>query len=604
MINIFKGLNNKVSPTSAAWEAGYASLSTNCRIDDNMTWAQGPSLGAAGATLTTKSLGAGKHFKVLPLSGTRYILTGIGAAMTVCSGPNGLIYYVADNSDTLMNYDGTTAAGAGLARFSGYPTIAVSGIGARMEDGLYYYMATIYDATKDVESLASYAAEHYVAKRYENDARVADVPNLSGVTSSGKKIRYYRSLCIPMSKGDTVQRGSRTSPTNYYFIGEVSSGTTFTDYAHDSEIAKPENLYTGRGNQPPAAINCVASFDDRLFCFKDQDVYWSSAGRPEEFPQAYTMTIRQDYSVGVWTTGTYKDKLTKGSADPFNLTLYPLLDTGVYGEAKMTIPELASSTVILAREWRGKLWFWTESATFYIEKSNSIEGYRYVKVADGIGVSNPNATDVSPYGLFGFDGKSIWLLSDTIKRIGEERITMHTTLTGSFGVWVDTLKEFWCCEVSVGAQIAYRADMDAFVGPYALDIDGGCSYTDNATNQAYLTDAKKPILTTREGDQSLKFWFGDPYSVKENVKIEVIYLSNNDTVSAIVYQNNIASETNATSSGTYSHTSANLVGMMEPRNSGRFFEIHLAITSSKIAPIAAINFTYDPPVVWGERNRR
>lgn len=614
MINIFKGLNTKTNPASAAFEPGYASVCDNCRIDDNMTWAQGPALVSASASLSTKSLGAGSHFKVMSLNGTRYIFTGIGDYMTCCEGSNGLIYYVTESTkpvtDTIYGYNGTSASAAGIARSNTYPTMEVSGTGTRMEDGIYYYMATIYDPIRDVESLPTYAVEHYVARRYEGDKRAADVPKITGPSSTDNKIRFYRSLRIPINKGDTVQKGFGTSATDFYFAGETNSGTAFYDYAHDSEIAKPENLYTGRGSPPPGNVNCVASFDNRLWAFVGEDVYWSSAGRPEEFPKAYTLTMRHDYSTGLWTTGTYKDKLTKnGSPTTTTLTLYPTLDTGIKGEARMKVPGLASSGILLAREWRGRLWCWTESSTYYIEKAGNIEGYRCVKYADGIGVNTPHVTDESPYGLFGGDSKSIWLLTDTIKRIGEDRIDSAFFNDGNYegdcGVWVDNLKEYWYCNDNLG-QLAYRADINAFVGPYDLSITGACSYTDNTKNQAYVTAAKTPTIASRSGAQSLKFWFGDPYSVKDNLKVEVIYLSNNTTVSAVVYQNNIASDTvgsGAKNSGTYSHTSANLTGMMEPRNSGRFFEITFSIPTTKIAPIAAINFKHDT-VHFGERNRR
>ena len=396
-MNIFRGLNNKVDPTSAVWQPGFASACDNSRIDDNMTWNQGPSLASHSETIDKIATGlGGNHMKVASYLGTRYIFTGLADADTLVTGPNGYVYFV-DNSGSSYPelWIGSKASASGVAAQTTLSAITTSGIGTRMEEGIYYYMCTRYDPARDCESLASYIYEHYVAKRYENDVRIADVPVLPAVSGTATHVtRWYRSMCVPIAKGDTRQIGTHTVPTDFYFIGEAATGSTFSDYAHDSEINSQENLYTARGGRPPTNCDCIGAFDNRIFYFQGQNIWWSSAGRPEEVPQLHTQTIYYTWSGGVWTAGTYKDKLTAGSAVTETLAYtYPLLDTGYRGEARLFCPDLASQNAVVAEEHNGKLWFWTETSTFYIERADNVEGYRYVKVAEGIGAASPHVLD-------------------------------------------------------------------------------------------------------------------------------------------------------------------------------------------------------------------
>ncbi|KKK62915.1 hypothetical protein LCGC14_2999570, partial [marine sediment metagenome] len=253
-VNIFTGLNNAVNPSSVLYKEGLAYISDNSRIDKELVWNKGPNLANVGGSPTTAAVPnkSSTHFASLSILGSHVIAKELGNTDTIDEGPNGYAYYT-KSSDYPQYWTGADDSGAGdsgIARpgQTTYPSVAISGTGARQETGIYYYMATIYDATRDIESLPTPAIEHWVGRRYVGDLRQADVPVLSGITSAGMKIRWYRSKVIRINKGDTMQLGQVNSPTDFYFIGEVNTGSSFSDYAHDREIDKPENYYTGRGS--------------------------------------------------------------------------------------------------------------------------------------------------------------------------------------------------------------------------------------------------------------------------------------------------------------------------------------------------------------------
>ncbi|KKK82330.1 hypothetical protein LCGC14_2804490, partial [marine sediment metagenome] len=178
-------------------------------------------------------------------------------------------------------------------------------------------------------------------------------------------------------------------------------------------------------------------------------------------------------------------------------------------------------------------------------------------------------------------------------------------LAASFGVWVDELKEYWWSVNNV--QIVYQADKGVFVGPYALTLTGGCFYVLEGYSECYLTGGKTPTISSRTGVQTLKFWLGQKSlpAVKDKLDIEVLYssITADKSITGAVYQNNIASETGATSSTGWSYTDSNLVGVLTPHGSGRYFEVSLSIPTDCVAPISAINYTANT-IIKGERARR
>ncbi|MBA7617114.1 hypothetical protein ES703_24425 [subsurface metagenome] len=637
-VDIFKGLINAIDPSSSMYPEGAAYNSDNSRIDKEGVWNKGPSLVALTGSPTAKDVPtkSGTHVDCLSILGVKVICRKLANADTIAEGGNGYAYFEASGVpkwwDGVAAVENTNYGTVGQARPSQtvYPTVAVSGIGARHEEGIYYYFCIIYNPTRDIESLPTPVIEHYVSKRYVNDVRQADVPNLDiadAQVPTGARVRWYRSKVIKIDKGDTDQLGSASSPTEFYFIGEVSESgggvAAFADYAHDRELS-PERLYTGRGAVPPqTSVDVIASFQNRTFYFVGNIAYWSSAARPEECPQSYTLKIRHDYTNGVWATGDFNDQLTKGTASYTNLTQRPLLDTGLYAEAKMLISELEDQTVVRAKQIGDKLWVWTARMTGYITATANYEGFRFVKVNDGMGLCSPWTLAVTPYGIFGADKKGIWVIEkDYPKRLDVIDIDDNTKSTycnpsyhaASFGFWVDELKEYcWSIQKSgtpTYTQIVYQADKRAFVGPYNLTIVGGTAYTLGSVSECYLwtgSAAKDISISTRTGVQVLKFWLGQKTfaNVKDKVSIEIIYngITADKSVTAACYQNNIASETGAASTTGWSHTDTNLIGYMEPRHSGRFFELSLSIPSDCEAPIAAVNYSTNL-IIRRERAKR
>ena len=197
-VDIGRGLINAIDPSSPAYPEGAAYVSTNSRIDRDGTWGKQPILANISASPNARTVPgkSGDHFASLSILGVHIIADGLGNGDSLAGGGNGYGYFT-KSSDYPQYWDGTDNSGggdSGLAQpgQTTYPSIAVSGTGARQESGIYFYMAVIYNATRDVESLPTPAVEHWIGKRYNtSDQRVADVPVLSGITSTGNKIRWY-----------------------------------------------------------------------------------------------------------------------------------------------------------------------------------------------------------------------------------------------------------------------------------------------------------------------------------------------------------------------------------------------------------------------------
>ncbi|MFA5163810.1 MAG: hypothetical protein WC441_04835 [Patescibacteria group bacterium] len=566
-VNLAHGLINAIDPSSPSYPEGAAYVSTNSRIDENGTWNKGPSL------TYTKISGDDER------SASGNIVLGSNNKVFVCSG--GLV----------------TGGKGGLVS---PPSISVSKsgslIGARQESGIYFYMGINDDATYNLESLPSAVVEHWIGKQYDTtDVRVADVPVLSGAVNT----KWYRSTVIKAKKGDTVQLGNLFE-LNFYYLGK---GATWNDYANDNEIAKPENLYRGRGSfRPTTGIDAIGSINNRMFYFVDNIAYFSSSGRPEEVPQEYTLTINHTYSSGIWTTGTFKEQLTIGSGGSSVLTRKPLLDSGLKAACKMPIMELIGKTVIRAENINGKLWVFTADSIGYISPTD-VEGFRYTHVAEGFGLCSAWTLASTPYGVFGADSKGLWLLTEFPRRLNLGKIDIFDSskdtyfnpanLGSSRGVWVGELNEYWWS--LSGKQIVYQADKDRFVGCYNLSVESKVAYVSGLYQQHLVRSGNTPILDSRSGTQTLKFWLGQESGgvVKQELDIDVLYtgITNGYSVTVSMYQNQRASETSAMSSTEWLHTDADLVGKLKPINSGRYFEISLSVPAACTAPISGIVYS-------------
>lgn len=629
-VDITKGLNNCMSPTSPLYPEGSAYVSDNSRLDKDGFWNKAPVITSnSTGTLRVIPNKTGLHFRPITILGTQYITGGLSDTDTIVSGSNGYGYYLV--SGVPYWWSGVTSVSAvqytdydvsGLSRPTTDPVMqTMSAKGTRMEEGIYYYFYTFFDPTRLVESLPSDVIENYVRRYYVNDVRQVDVPIIRGVVpdmgegnearETRTTVRYYRSKVIKIRKGDSVQLANQNNPLEFYFIGESSAGKgnhDWSDYASDEEIAKPENLYTGRGSAPPTS-DVIASYQNRTFYFKDGDCYWSSSGRPEEVPQEYTLTVNQTYSVGTWTG----EVLTAGASTELAMSGFrPILETGIESAAKMKLP--ITETVKGAIEFQGKLWVFTEHSAGCITPTAKCDGFDYNKAADGIGICSPQTLQNTPFGLFGADKKGVWQITDSIRRISYGIVDIDTSskssylnyssyAAASFGVWVDTLNEYWWSFQSSAtptyAQIVYQADIKSFAGVYKLTLTGGCSFVNSGGFHCYLTGGKTPTISADRnggGVQTLKFWLGQESLayVKDNLLVVVLYdsITADQNITALVYQNSIASETGAQTNGTHTHNDDNLVGLVDCNGSGRVFELSLSIPTTCTAPIASICYSF------------
>lgn len=375
------------------------------------------------------------------------------------------------------------------------------------------------------------------------------------------------------------------------------------DKAHDTELV---DLYEGRGSPPPDDVDCLCAYDNRMFYFVDNTVYWSSAGRPDEVAQEYTLNF----------AGTYTSSVTKK----------PFLSTGDYAEAKYEISELSGKSVVAAYPMKGKLWVWTDSATGYLETTMATEGIRYNLVRKGMGIVSEKTLAHTPYGLFGADREGVWMI-DSSERVGRlsKNIIDISTSTGStyvkqgqiqhsFGVWSPEMSEYLWCAVNAGEtvlhrQIGFQPMRGVFASIYAYpSLNGGCSIYTTGGSQSYTTGGYAFDITSfEELEQTLKFWMGQHSleSIKNNIEIEAIFesITSSKEVDLDVYLNNIASTTGAVTHLNTTITSTNLVGTSKPTASGRMFLIHITIPSDCQAPLIAINYQCNL-VPWNEKHGR
>ncbi|GAH58081.1 unnamed protein product, partial [marine sediment metagenome] len=277
-------------------------------------------------------------------------------------------------------------------------------------------------------------------------------------------------------------------------------------------------VYKGRGSfRPTTDIDAIGVLQNRVFYFVGEEVYFSSAGKPDEVAREYTLTVKLTFSNGTWNNAV----LEAGSETTLSLTQKPLLDTGVHAEAIIKVPELLGEEVVRAQEINNKLWLWTDNMTGYIEATTQYEGFRFVKVANGFGLCSPWTLAMTPYGVFGADKRGIWRMTEgKLQRITEGRIDINDSnkttyvnpshLAGSFSVWVGELNEYWWS--ANGRQIVYQADADRFVGPYNLSVSKNTAYIGGMYQTHLVRSSTTPILNTRSGAQTLKFWLGQESS--------------------------------------------------------------------------------------------
>lgn len=642
-IDTFHGINNALNPCSPEYRQGMAWDAQNSRINASGLWDKAParsdasmgSVAVRGVPVTSTT--DHPHFIDCNILSTHIIAKFLKSDSRLAVGPNKYAYCVdaslgasraafwwdgVDRSTAVGFVDNATAVNFAVAGL-GRPTVAIAvadngsaNRGGRMDQGIYYYMYTYYDTVRDVESLPSDVTE-WSAGFWGGSPRSAIYPTITisrdaahgSRYDTNTKVRVYRSF--RWNDQDNVFN----APNQFYHVGDVSynagADMTLSDYANDAEIAL--DPYEGRGSTPPTAIDCLASFNGRVYYFVGNNAYWSSHGRPEEVAQKYTLTYKLENPNGAGTQTT-------------TVPMQPLLFAGVPGEAKYEISELAGKTVIGTFALGNRLYIWTESTTGYLKATTSSEGIKYFHVRKGIGLVSDKTLAHTPYGLFGADREGVWLLDNnrTLKRISEDVIdinnstkstyALQSTLDESFGVWVSRLKEYLWCVVNTGEstvhrQIAYNPGRKIFSGVYAYtSLTGGSAFVSSGGSQVYLTAGKTLNPTSFEAlAQTIQFWMGQHSlgTVKDLLKVEVIYesVTSSKTVSVTFYQNNIASTTGATQTGPFSHTDSNLVGSDDAKGSGRMFLVSISIPSDCQAPIISIGYSANE-LLWSEKALR
>jgi len=437
---------------------------------------------------------------------------------------------------------------------------------------------------------------------------VGDLLYLYGSAGAGITDRAYKVSALDETNAAYVQLQD---------AGGMADDTTISccfmcqaDYQHDKELI---NEYEGRGSCPPANVDCIAPFSNRMYYFVGNTVYWSSAGRPDEVAQSYALNFNLSTESGKTATSS--------------MTMTPKLSIGGYGEAKYQISELSGETVLAAYPIRNRLYIWTAQGTCgYLEGTYSTEGIRFYLLRKGIGIISEKTLCHTPYGLFGADREGLWQMNNAgeIYRISKgvidfgdstkDTYALQSSLEHSFGVWSSELDEYIWCLSNIGSttychQIAYNPLRRIFSGSYRYPaMYGGCEVVTDSGSQNYLTNGKTFNKNSNEELlQTFEFWMGQGSmdTVKENVGVEVVYnsITAAKDVTLALYQNNIASTTNAMSITGVIHNDDNLVGYVKPNGSGRMFMLSISIPADCVAPILAINYIAEF-IPWNEKKLR
>lgn len=504
--------------------------------------------------------------------------------------------------------------------------------GGRMERGTYYYMYTLFDTVREVESLPSnvtdWVADAWTVAADQNGVDSCIYPTVmispdAGHSPSVGSWRYDTNTRIRVYRTKRTYEPERQihAPNEFFYIGDLAYNAvamSMDDFAHDSELV---DRYEGRGTPPPTGVDYLVSFENRMYYFVGNVVHWSSAGRPEEVALEYTLTYETRDPEGLSSLSS-------------TFPMMPIMASLAQGEAKYEISELAGQTVVAAYSYGGKLWVWTETMVGYLRPTMASEGVRFHLIRKGLGLVSSKTLAHTPYGLFGADREGVWLLDNgsTLVRLSKGRIDIDDSgkftyfeqaeLTNSFGVWVPALSEYWWCGVNSGEvyiQIAYQPLRKIWGGMSDYEITGGCTMITSAGAQCFLTQSggngQTPSATSvaTDMDQVLDFWMGQHSlgSVKDQLKVEIIYesITATKTVTVDLYQNNIASiylpdgETECPSDKGIAHSNSNLVGVAKGNNSGRMFLIRISTDGDTQAPIIAINYTANE-VLWSEKHGR
>lgn len=590
----FLGTNNALNPSSAMFREGMATYSYQARLDHSGMWSAQPTTTERTATPGTSGLSGTGHVKALAIGGAMKLFT-LGADESIVTGTNGGDYvYGCNSAGTIYRSDGTTAAAVSALTpptWAATPlTENAAGSSSRAENGTYYYMCTLYNTLRKVESLPSVV---HSAEIDHDNSKISITATLASAVAEDHEVRVYRSLRT--NETEAVFNPIHT----FYYVGKIdAAGTTFVDYEHDSDIQ--DSVYEGRGSAPPSGVDYIGVLNDRVLYFKKGTVYWSSSGRPEEVAQDYTITVGSE-----------------------TIDKKPLLSLGIEGEAKKTIDGLAGKTVVAGTNFGTKYLVFTAASVGYLEESGRGEGYRFNTIADDVGAVSDKVLAKTPFGLFGADSTGIWLMDKNYNfvRLDKGQIDLFNStdqtgednyfksafdgISGAWGVWIPKLNEYW-----LGANdkvIPFQADRGVFVGPYAYTTsNGACALSDANGNDPYVGGVTPTTAINTTTSYKVILWFGQASSatVKENIEFEILTIGASDSIVVGLTTNNIPHKTTDAPAGgenavTQTLTSDYSIIKLPTHHSGRFMGLSIE-GKFRLASIA-----YQANVVsWNERHDR
>lgn len=208
------------------------------------------------------------------------------------------IFYLArDAAGSLQRSDGSTADVAGIAAPSAAPTIA-QGAAGDIGAGTYRGVYTFYNSVTGAEGNFSPVSSALVLGASRRIDWSAILTSSNGQVNAR---RLYRTLAN--SQGEYFRVATITDNTS----------TTYTDNTADADVGSAGSINNGI---PPAALDFIEIFQERMWASDGVDVFYSELGLPESWGEFSSVPVAPDDGYRVSGLMAYGERLlitkTKG----------------------------------------------------------------------------------------------------------------------------------------------------------------------------------------------------------------------------------------------------------------------------------------------------
>lgn len=213
--------------------------------------------------------------KILISSGTDIYNDNAGSPISIKSGLTSGTWpdwesfedfaFFANGADDLLKYDGTTVTNAGIERPGTSPTLNTSNGGGSLTPADVFYVAVTYVSADGVESNPCNSVSVTIGGGH-NQIDLTNVP----VSTDTQVTKRYIYVTNPNQAVLYYHGEINDNVTTTYTIQDVNSLGALLEYNHDTA---------------PTGLNGIELFKNRLFGFKDNQIYWTPEFKPYYWPQ-------------------------------------------------------------------------------------------------------------------------------------------------------------------------------------------------------------------------------------------------------------------------------------------------------------------------------